>query len=356
MIIDDNIISLLQFNNKQNLSYDLCENIWNIYNPNMCLFDNECKKFGISSCKFIGYGYLFTNNIDLIELFKNNFTIDFWVYINNWVHDGGIFSCSIKENDGISLVTDKENNTLKLIINSNNQIYKIILKETLNIQTWHHVIFSKYDNNIFRYFINGELKYEIQDFNIVGLSNKIILGNYHYINPNSDNFKGNIDEFIIRNNNIYKENTIIPPNSEYVKKSVFYFNTSRTVYLDIKTKSVSKRIINISNIKNNKFNIKRKIIKNYKIFTYYLRRKVLLGDLREFGKMNITIKYNTLYHYNINYDFNISTINKIFKKIIIKNKTKRKLKKLHLNDTCRSIKYFKLPKFTYFVFNNNEYT
>lgn len=277
MILDANIVSLLHFTNN-NLVKDECENIWEIYNPKLSFKDNEYYKFDGSSYKIKGYSYLYTKDIDTNKLFNNNFTIDFWFSLDKYIYDGGIISCAVKKYYGFSLIIHKELRTLELCMNSNNGYINFILNKKIELNTWYHLLLSK-NNEVLRYFINGELIHEFKNIVFIGLGKSIILGNYHYINPNSDNFQGNIDEFRIRN--IYVDNFKIPTSSykiknyslyteiienyntnKYIIKNIIYkfnvykYNTQYKISFDIirKVKCNSKKIFNI--VRNIKFNTK----------------------------------------------------------------------------------------------------
>lgn len=350
MIIDQNIVSLLYFNDSTNLAYDECENIWTIYNTKSCYYDKELKKFGTGSCKITGYSYLSTSSIDIQSLFQNDFTIDFWLNINKWVYDGGIISLNKQKDSGFALVVNKEHKTLELIFNTNDEINQFILNESLQLNEWYHIAFSK-KNNILKYFINGKLKKEFLNVNIIGLSNTIILGNYHHINPNSDNFKGNIDEFKIRNEAIYTSN-FNPPNSEYIRALKRFF------YYDLKYINKPKYI--------DKFDLKRKLKKSF-IIKYTLKniianniiintdttRDVLLGDLREFGKMDYIAKYSTKYINKISIQSKFSLINNTVRKIQVRRKIKRYIQEEYHFDCMRHVDKFPVPEFRVFVFNLN---
>lgn len=349
MIIDNNIISLLYFNKKLNI--DECGNIWEIYNKNLCVYDQSCYKFSTGSCKILGYSYLSTKDINTKKLFENDFTVDFWININKWVIEGGIFSCAINKNSGFSIITNKKKKTLELRFNSNNQMINFISDKELQLNKWYHIAFSK-ENNTLYYFINGTLKKAFLNINIIGLSDTIILGNYHHANPNSDNFKGNIDEFRIRNECVYKDKSLKIPNSTYIrtqtyKFSLLYINNPNNILKDVNF-FIGKQY-------NNTFNTKRTVIQQIKLKTNNIR-DILLGDLREYGYMNITI--NTHTSRKISRDIKIKhlTFNNLIAQMKTMNDTVTDTMQSYKYDTKRKVKKDKKPPvMCCFVFNLNYF-
>lgn len=334
MILDDNIVSLIHFNENNKINYDECENIWYIYNPSLCIYDNSCYKFSHASCKIVGYSYLESKSINTYELFSNDFTIDFWINIDKYVFDGGIISCSSGQDYGFSLIINKENQTLEIRLNSDNKIIQFILSQEIKLNKWYHIAFSK-NNDYFKFFINGELIKDFRSIKFMGLSNSIILGNYHHINPNSDNFKGHIDEFRIRNTCEYNDN-FIPPTSEYYHKRIFYFDT--LCLMTVKGKE--DQLLDPECYKRkeyiDKHPIIRKIEKTIKI-PFNTNKELILGDLKQYGFMKYTKKYQISRKIKKFVKIQYFIINNTVKKIQVRKRIKRKVINSVLFSTRRRI-------------------
>lgn len=306
--MNSNIISLLHFN--ENLTKDECNNIWIIYNPKLSFKDEEYYKFDNSSYKIKGYSYIYTKDIDTNKLFNNNFTIDFWFSLDKYIYDGGIISCAIKKRYGFSLIIHKELKTLELCINSNNGYIDFILNKKIELNTWYHIAFSK-NNKTLKYFINGELKHEFNNMVFIGLGDSIVLGNYHYINPNSDNFQGNIDEFRITNKDMYNSSNFILPTSSYNLDSYIENNTIKYITKDIvlntntikQIKDLNKTIFNT--IQYIIFNSTNKIIFKRRIFINIKIKNCTIREIKYIKKTEVNYNatiysfiFNPLFKYN----------------------------------------------------------
>jgi hypothetical protein len=172
-------------------------------------------KFGNASAYFDGASYLSLPSSDDWNFNSSDFTIDFWVYLNNL--EGIQTFISRGDNDYSDLIIKKmESNALDVFIrSSSNNIIGRIQGGAITALEWHHIAYTRKGSD-FYLFLDGKKIGIASDTNpALDNSNELRIGAH-----NNDSYKdflnGYIDEFrILKGAAVYVDDFILANNKYY---------------------------------------------------------------------------------------------------------------------------------------------
>ena len=157
-------------------------NIWEI-EGNPIIKDCPVSLFSDEKISYAYYNngknfyYLHNDNIDLDEVFNNDFTIDFWVYFDSLSHNQGLISSNMPETywEGFAILC--ANKHLRFVAKFNDT-WKDLTFFELTEKEWIHIALVRQGNTLFGYK-NGLLKesYEIRDFQ--GIERQLNIGYWY---------------------------------------------------------------------------------------------------------------------------------------------------------------------------------
>jgi len=155
-----------------------------------------------------GNSFLSTpDNINPYELWKNKgISLCAWFKVKSesdtWA---GLFEICLDKNNRISLSRSGNNNHLwigKLVNGSTWYINTDISNSTFFEDIWHHLVFTIDSSGKWELYIDGILKYTVEDHTIPSTHNLILIGNT--ISDVNRQINGNIDDFRLYNKSLNK--------------------------------------------------------------------------------------------------------------------------------------------------------
>ena len=169
MIIDNKTVSLLHFDNKNNLLKDVFNNTW---------INNKGVYY--SSGKFNGAvdltnsGYFYTTDSAIVNL--TEYTIDFWAYVPSNTIDYYRVCFGTSTNDKYYGIISSDT-----FSTPSGNIYLTDIDEGLKVNDWNHFAFVFKDK--WYLFVNGILKATVETSTLPAISSMLCIGNY----KNQDN-------------------------------------------------------------------------------------------------------------------------------------------------------------------------
>lgn len=203
------IKSLLHFNNPNNLTRDEVGGVsWKV---NGTVASSQDGKFG-TCLSMTGNGYLQNNTIDLS--LDKEWTLDMWVYANNFTDECAFFSVKSAAGHKPRLGIFNEGNDLFIATNSNSwAIY------SLGLPTYEWVHFALVNSSSLLYaFVNGIKKVEHDNTNVNLLNSpEVLIG----LDRTGSNFSGLVDEFRISDKALWTSDFTPPTHSVRLHRYIF---------------------------------------------------------------------------------------------------------------------------------------
>lgn len=244
-IVDNHTKSLLQFKDyklRDTYKEGNCNDIWNLRGNSVLLhleesfldsfIDNNWEIIGnpiIKACpkslfsdETISYAYynngkdfnyLSNNNIDLNEIFNNDFNLDFWVYLETTEHNQGFIASNMSEYYWEGFVILCANKNLRFAAKFNDS-WKDLDFFKLEEKEWIHIALVRKGNILYGYK-NGILKnfFEIGDFQ--GIEFQLNIGYWYRTGTGYGGLlEGYLREVRIIKNAIWTENNFRLPSSK----------------------------------------------------------------------------------------------------------------------------------------------
>ena len=220
---DSNTLILLHLNSSLTNSGLGNSGIGNPVSSNSSIWDTTNKKFGYSS-------YLATNGViyfsgstpeNLIKnALNNDFTIDYWVKVNNATENyADFYLCGYYTNQSLAFLSVKTyGNYIKVSSNITGDISNYYINTTINASSYYNTGFQHISlirkSNILYLYINGNaVRNWTFDITVPDLFTEVSFGGYYYASAYRS-IKNNLDE--IRFSNIARWDTsFTPPTKEY---------------------------------------------------------------------------------------------------------------------------------------------
>ena len=312
MYVDDNTLAFLTFNDVNNPWKDECGNTWEV-DGNPAANITKQVKYGTSGCSLHCLGT--TSNmfnhayLNTLKLGRHDFTIDFWVYIENLTNgDDRIL--------GTQLATSSTStNAMRFPFNLgtfqlNGKTICSIPTQYLMTNKWtHRAMVYVYNENKIYYYVDGELIYSTSP---TESSSYFSSQKYLYINVGSEeagyvsgsfaNFQGYIDNVRISNCARWTESKFsLVDMYKFTIKQVVNFNTNFNNVITVQLKNLLK------------YEYRKNVrLELATLFNYVLNNLSINNNSKRNVNMSYELKNNTkrshlyIYKYNLKRNINIS--------------------------------------------------
>ena len=214
MIIDNKTVSLLHFDNKDNILKDVFNNTWI---NNKGAYDNTGKFVG--SVDLTNSGYFYTTDSAIVNL--TEYTIDFWAYVpSNTIDYYRICFGTSTKDKYYGIISSDTFST------PSGNIYLTNIDEGLKVNDWNNFAFIFKDK--WYLFVNGKLTANIETSVLPKMSDMLCIGNYKNTDNNAPSL-AKIDELRISNIARWTSDFDVP-SSAYTDKYVMYLDKDGNVY------------------------------------------------------------------------------------------------------------------------------
>lgn len=338
------IIQLFNFNKLNKENKILCSN-------NFTLFSFFNYSF-IKTFYILNKDYNFYNRIN-----NNNKLMNYYYKIQK--NNNNFFQFY---NNDILLINKKNNYLLSNIKNLTKKINKILFIIKKNYRLYYNIYLKKikkkkfilfFNKNLLklRNFNNNNLKLKNNYFYFIYLNNKLFINTKIIKNNYFTLTDLNIFNYILKKNNIISlNNKFLLKNNYLYQNTKYLWNWYLILFLFIKKIKnnlnnnnkfflidISKKIFNLNNNINFKFNINNIELYNKNMFIYNNKFKILFKFIiKQYYKLYFDIYDNKILHYrflkrkyNKNYKYKINNIIKIFKKTNYFNTRRYNIKKFN---------------------------
>ena len=214
MIIDNKTVSLLHFDNKNNLLKDIFNNTWI---NNKGVYYNSGKFNG--AVDLTDSGYFYTTDSAIVNL--TEYTIDFWAYVPSNTIDYYRICFGTSTNDKYYGIISSDT-----FSTPSGNIYLTDIDEGIKVNDWNHFAFVFKDK--WYLFVNGVLKATIETSTLPAISSMLCIGNYKNQDNNAPSYNY-IDELRISNVARWTSDFGVP-SSAYTDKYVMYLDKDGNVY------------------------------------------------------------------------------------------------------------------------------
>lgn len=214
MIIDNKTVSLLHFDNKNNLLKDIFNNTWI---NNKGVYYNSGKFNG--AVDLTDSGYFYTTDSAIVNL--TEYTIDFWAYVPSNTIDYYRICFGTSTNDKYYGIISSDT-----FSTPSGNIYLTDIDEGIKVNDWNHFAFVFKDK--WYLFVNGILKATIETSTLPAISSMLCIGNYKNQDNNAPSYNY-IDELRISNVARWTSDFGVP-SSAYTDKYVMYLDKDGNVY------------------------------------------------------------------------------------------------------------------------------
>ena len=214
MIVDDNTVSLLHFDDSSDVLKDIYDIHWI---NNKGTYDNSGKFTGCVD--LTNSGYFYTTDTSITNL--NEYTIDFWGFVPSNTID--YYRISFGESTSekyYGIISSDTYSTPK------GNIYLSDINESLKVNDWNHFAFVFKDK--WYLFVNGKLTANIDTSVLPKMSSMLCIGNYKNTDNNAPSLS-KIDELRISNIARWTSDFDVP-SSTYTDKYVMYLDKDGNVY------------------------------------------------------------------------------------------------------------------------------
>ena len=214
MIIDDNTVSLLHFDDSSNVLKDIYDIHWI---NNKGTYDNSGKFTGCVD--LTNSGYFYTTDTTITNL--SEYTIDFWGFVPSNTID--YYRISFGESTSekyYGIISSDTYSTPK------GNIYLSDINESLKVNDWNHFAFVFKDK--WYLFVNGKLTANIDTSVLPKMSSMLCIGNYKNTDNNAPSLS-KIDELRISNIARWTSDFDVPI-SAYADKYIMYLDKDGNVY------------------------------------------------------------------------------------------------------------------------------
>ena len=214
MIIDDNTVSLLHFNDSSDVLKDIQDIHWI---NNKGTYDNTGKFVG--SVDLTNSCYFYTTDTSITNL--NEYTIDFWGFVpSNTINYYRISFGESTTEKYYGIISSDTYST------PSGNIYLTNIDESLKVNDWNHFAFVFKDK--WYLFVNGKLTANIETSVLPKMSAMLCIGNYKNTDNNAPSL-AKIDELRISNIARWTSDFDVP-SSAYTDKYVMYLDKDGNVY------------------------------------------------------------------------------------------------------------------------------
>ena len=214
MIIDNKTVSLLHFDNKNNLLKDIFNNTWI---NNKGVYYNSGKFNG--AVDLTDSGYFYTTDSAIVNL--TEYTIDFWAYVPSNTIDYYRICFGTSTNDKYYGIISSDT-----FSTPSGNIYLTDIDEGIKVNDWNHFAFVFKDK--WYLFVNGILKATVETSTLPAISSMLCIGNYKNQDNNAPSYNY-IDELRISNVARWTSDFNVP-SSAYTDKYVMYLDKDGNVY------------------------------------------------------------------------------------------------------------------------------
>ena len=214
MIIDNKTVSLLHFDNKDNILKDVFNNTWI---NNKGAYYNSGKFNG--AVDLTNSGYFYTTDSAIVNL--TEYTVDFWAYVPSNTIDYYRICFGTSTNDKYYGIISSDT-----FSTPSGNIYLTNIDEGLKVNDWNHFAFVFKDK--WYLFVNGKLTANIETSVLPKMSDMLCIGNYKNQDNNAPSYNY-IDELCISNVARWTSDFDVP-NSAYTDKYVMYLDKDGNVY------------------------------------------------------------------------------------------------------------------------------
>lgn len=214
MIIDNKTVSLLHFDNKNNLLKDVFNNTWI---NNKGVYYNSGKFNG--AVDLTDSGYFYTTDSAIVNL--TEYTIDFWAYVPSNTIDYYRICFGTSTNDKYYGIISSDT-----FSSPSGNIYLTDIDEGLKVNDWNHFAFVFKDK--WYLFVNGVLKATVETSTLPAISSMLCIGNYKNQDNNAPSYNY-IDELRISNVARWTSDFNVP-DAAYSDKYVMYLTEAGSVY------------------------------------------------------------------------------------------------------------------------------
>jgi len=214
LIIDDNTVSLLHFEDSSDVLKDIYDIHWI---NNKGTYDNTGKFVG--SVDLTNSGYFYTIDTSITNL--NEYTIDFWGFVpSNTINYYRISFGESTTEKYYGIISSDTYST------PSGNIYLTNINESLKVNDWNHFAFVFKDK--WYLFVNGKLTANIETSVLPKMSDMLCIGNYKNTDNNAPSL-AKIDELRISNIARWTSDFDVP-SSTYTDKYVMYLDKDGNVY------------------------------------------------------------------------------------------------------------------------------
>lgn len=214
MIIDNKTVSLLHFDNKNNLLKDVFNNTWI---NNKGVYYNSGKFNG--AVDLTNSGYFYTTDSAIVNL--TEYTIDFWAYVPSNTIDYYRICFGTSTNDKYYGIISSDT-----FSTPSGNIYLTNIDEGLKVNDWNHFAFVFKDK--WYLFVNGKLTANIETSVLPKMSDMLCIGNYKNQDNNAPSYNY-IDELRISNIARWTSDFDVPIGA-YTDKYILYLTKDGSVY------------------------------------------------------------------------------------------------------------------------------
>ena len=214
MIIDNKTVSLLHFDNKNNLLKDAFNNTWI---NNKGVYYNSGKFNG--AVDLTNSGYFYTTDSAIVNL--TEYTIDFWAYVPSSTIDYYRICFGTSTNDKYYGIISSDT-----FSTPSGNIYLTDIDESLKVNDWNHFAFVFKDK--WYLFVNGILKATVEISTLPAISSMLCIGNYKNQDNNAPSYNY-IDELRISNVARWTSDFDVPIGA-YTDKYILYLTEDGSVY------------------------------------------------------------------------------------------------------------------------------
>lgn len=214
MIIDNKTVSLLHFDNKNNLLKDVFNNTWI---NNKGVYYNYGKFNG--AVDLTNSGYFYTTDSAIVNL--TEYTIDFLAYVPSNTIDYYRICFGTSTNDKYYGIISSDT-----FSTPSGNIYLTNIDEGLKVNDWNHFAFVFKDK--WYLFVNGILKATVETSTLPAISSMLCIGNYKNQDNNAPSYNY-IDELRISNVARWTSDFNVP-DVAYSDKYAMYLTEDGSVY------------------------------------------------------------------------------------------------------------------------------
>ena len=221
-------------------------NIWNIEgNPEIkpC----EVSLFSDESITYAYYNngkdfyYLYNDNVNLDKIFNNDFTLDFWVYLDSIEHNQGFIASNMPEEYWSGFAILCANKYLRFVAKYNDSWHDSDFFR-LSEKEWIHIALVRQGNNLSGYK-NGILKRTIEIGDLQGIEHQINIGYWYRTGTGYGGLlNGYLREVRITNSAIWVDTTFELPKSRNDNFNLIMNNPIKNSFSLLKNQYLEKDI------------------------------------------------------------------------------------------------------------------